>query len=197
MKKLTEKPRAQTRENPDPEEQIRPVPWVLLIGIAILFTWAVVYIATTDLTGPANWGDQRTLADLGKPAGQKVDGAALFTANCAACHQASGTGVPGVFPPLAGSEWVNGEPKVIAQILLHGINGPLTVKGATYHGQMPNFGGKFKDEEIAAVLTHVRSQWGNQSPAVDTDTVKNARETSKDRTQPWNGDQELNALKTR
>ncbi|HEY9102844.1 cytochrome c [Chitinimonas sp.] len=188
-------PRAQARENPDPSERIKPVPMVLLLAIAGLFTWAVVYIATADLSAKPSWGDQRTLADLAKPAGQKADGAALFTANCVACHQATGMGVPGVFPPLAGSEWVNGDPKVAVQILLHGINGKLTVKGGAYQGQMPNFGGKFSDEELAAVLSHVRKEWGNTGAPVEAALVKEQREKTKDRATPWNGDTELEKLK--
>ncbi|GAB3246535.1 c-type cytochrome [Chitinimonas naiadis] len=194
MKKPTI-PRAQARENPDPDEQVKPVPLVLLLAIAGLFTWAVVYIATTDLSAKSSWGDQRTLADLGKPAGGKADGAALFTANCVACHQAGGTGVPGVFPPLAGSEWVNGDPGVVTQILLHGISGKLTVKGQPFQGQMPNFSGKFNDEEMAAVLTHIRKAWGNTGTPIDAAAVKVQRDKSKDRTAPWNGDQELATLK--
>jgi cbb3-type cytochrome c oxidase subunit III len=183
---------AQQRENADPDEQVKPVPFVLLILIAGLFTWGVVYLATSQMSTKQDWGDQRTLADVAappKPA--KADGAALFSANCVACHQAAGTGVPGVFPPLAGSEWVNGKPDAVIQILLHGIDGDITVKGGNYHGQMPNFGGKFSDEEIAAVLSYVRSQWGNQSPAIDGAAVKQGREATKAHDKSWSGGKEL------
>ena len=69
-----------------------------------------------------------------------MDGKQVYTANCVACHQATGAGLPSVFPPLDDSEWVIGEPRVLANILLHGVDGELTVKGTAYKGAMPAFG---------------------------------------------------------
>src|SRR5690606_20752659 len=120
-----------------------------------------------------------------------VDGGQLYTANCVACHQATGEGIPGVFPPLDGSEWVIGDPAVTARIVLHGIKGPLTVKGAHYDGEMPHFKEKFSDAELAAVLTYIRSSFGNSASAVDADLVKKEREATKDHPDHWNGDEEL------
>jgi len=180
--------RAQQREHDDPEENARAVPWGLVLLILGLFTWGVVYFASNSMSEKLNWGDQRTLADVAAPAKSAVaDGAAIFAAQCASCHQADGAGLPGVFPPLAGSEWVNGKPALLAQILLHGINGPITVKGQNYQGQMPAFGAKLSDAEIAAVLSHVRSQWGNQSPPMDAASVAAARAASQSQSQPWAG----------
>ena len=111
--------RAQQREHDDPEENARAVPWGLVLLILGLFTWGVGYLASNRMSEKINWGDQRTLADVAAPVKSAVaDGAAIFAAQCASCHQADGAGLPGVFPPLAGSEWVNGKPALVAQILL-------------------------------------------------------------------------------
>lgn len=189
---------AQQREKPDPHEGSHPIPKSLIALVALAFGWAIYYIASSNLSNGPELGDRRTLADLAPQAGAKsgvVDGAQIFAAQCAACHQASGAGLPGVFPPLAASEWVTGKDSVAAQILLHGISGSLTVKGVVYKGEMPTFKDKLNDAEIAAVLTYVRSNFGNAAGKVDATLVKTEREVGKDRKLPWNGDDELGKLK--
>lgn len=184
----------QERENPDPQERANPIPWPILGLAAVLVAFGVVYILRADIESPAAWGDGRSASELAgasKSAGAKVDGAALFASLCVACHQATGLGLPGVFPPLAGSEWVLGKDSTAAAILLHGINGSLTVKGTVYNGAMPAFGGQLDDEQIAAVLTYVRSQWGNSAAAVTAETVAAAREAHKARTASFEGDKGL------
>jgi cytochrome c oxidase subunit 2 len=109
------------------------------------------------------------------PAALAKQGEAIYTSRCAGCHQATGAGIPGVFPPLAGAEQVNGDDKDLAKILVHGLNGPIKVKGTDYNGAMPAFGGQLSDEEIAAVATYVRSQWGNNGKPLMPDVVKAAR----------------------
>ncbi|TQK08061.1 cytochrome c [Herbaspirillum sp. SJZ107] len=80
-----------------------------------------------------------------------ADGKALFAKNCAACHQASGKGIPGAFPALAGNGFVQGAPDDVATVLLKG------------RGGMPDFSGSLDDAEIAQVLSYVRSSWGNSA----------------------------------
>lgn len=188
--------RAQRRENPDPTEGERPFPKPLLAVVVALVTWAIGYIYITQSNDNAAFGDHRTLSTLQGPApGAKVDGAQIYTSQCVACHQATGTGLAGVFPPLAESEWVTGDPKRLAQIVLHGVSGTLTVKGAAYNGMMPPFKEKLDDAEMAALLTHIRSQFGNRADAVDAKLVLDARSASSARTAPWNGDDELATFK--
>lgn len=182
-------------EHADPHEQYNPVPRVVL-GLALaLVVWAVAYILMARPDGLAGLGDQRvpdTLAQGTAPAqGAAVDGRQLFVAKCQACHQAAGQGLPGVFPPLAGSSWVKGPAEVPAQILLHGLNGPIEVAGTTYNGAMPAFGEQMNDAELAAVLSFIRAEWGNASPAVETEVVQAARKASAERTEPWPGVAEL------
>ena len=100
-------------------------------------------------------------------------GKRLFANNCAACHQVSGQGVPGVYPPLVGSEWVTGSEDRVIRIVLNGLTGPIEVKGTTYNNVMPAFGQvpggayNWSDEQVAAVLTYIRQEWGNQAAPVD------------------------------
>jgi mono/diheme cytochrome c family protein len=100
--------------------------------------------------------------------------------NCMSCHQANGRGLPPVYPPLRGSEIVLGEPSTLAKILLHGLEGKIEVDGQTYNQVMPAAPLR-TDEEIAAVLSYVRSAWGNSAGAIDAAMVAKVREETKGR----------------
>jgi mono/diheme cytochrome c family protein len=119
---------------------------------------------------------------------REVSGATVFSGTCAACHQASGQGSPGMFPPLAGSELVQGDEAKLIRLVLHGLSGPVTVKGQTYNGQMPPWN-QLSDAELAAVLTYIRSSFGNSAPAVTADKVAAERTASADRHAPWTADE--------
>lgn len=119
------------------------------------------------------------------PEGEAISGANLFAQQCAACHGSQGGGGAGTFPPLAGSEWVTGDEETPIRILLHGLQGRMQVKGTTYSGVMPAFGARLSDAEIAAILTHIRSSWGNDAPEVTGREVQEVRQEYSGRTQPW------------
>lgn len=192
-RKSTEAPRL--RENADPDEGIRPLPWFLVMLLGAMAMWGAFYIYTTPSGEDSAYGDQRTVADLRPPvaavgAVSAVDGKQVFGAKCAACHQATGLGVAGVFPPLADSEWVLGDDKRLINILLHGVNGAMQVKGVEYKGAMPAWK-SMSDEELAAVMTYIRSDWGNKAPEITAVAVKAQREATASRTGPYNGGQEL------
>lgn len=108
-----------------------------------------------------------------------------YGTTCVACHQAAGEGVPGTYPPLAGSDWVTGDQSRLAHIILHGVTGEMEVAGETYSGVMPGWGPMMTDEEIAAVMTYIRASWGNKAPPVKTETVAAARKQHSNRTAPW------------
>jgi mono/diheme cytochrome c family protein len=100
---------------------------------------------------------------------------------CIQCHQATGLGIAGTYPPLAGSEFVNGPDDRIIRILLDGLKGPVKVKGTTFPGVtvMPSFGPSgfnWTDDKIADVLTYVRQEWGNKAPPVDAAKVAQIRQ---------------------
>ena len=92
-------------------------------------------------------------------------GEAAFLANCAACHQPNGQGLPGAFPPLAGSDYLKGDRKQVMAAALFGLSGPITVNGVDYNGVMPSLG-HLTDADLAAALTYVFGSWGNDGAAV-------------------------------
>jgi mono/diheme cytochrome c family protein len=184
-----------TIENADPHEANNPVPRVVLgLVVGCVFV-AVSYIIFQHPNDPPELGDRRDAATLSSVPQVAVaaNGAEIFT-RCQACHQADGHGLPGVFPPLAGSPFVLGDPEFATQILLHGLTGSIAVLGSNYNGAMPAFGDQLSDAEIATVLTYVRSQWGNNAPAVNADLVAAARKRSADRKEAWQGTEQITAF---
>ena len=187
---------SQQREEGDPSEYNRPIPtFVSLITLAIVLS-GVAYIMLSEPFGQVELGDRRTLADLRPPvagaAGAAVNGKQVFSANCVACHQASGKGLPGVFPPLDGSEWVAGDERTLVSILLHGVSGELTVMGATYKGAMPSFK-QLSNGELAAVVSYIRAEWSNKAGAIKPELFETERKANA-RSTPFTGNAELKAL---
>lgn len=106
---------------------------------------------------------------------------------CATCHQATGQGVATTYPPLAGSEFATAtNPAIPIRVLLHGLQGPITVKGVEFNGIMPQYGTgiEMTDDEIAAVLSFVRSSWGNNASAVTAEMVAKERAATSGRVGP-------------
>jgi mono/diheme cytochrome c family protein len=131
-------------------------------------------------------------ASMNKRAGQtgsNVDPKSTYQARCAGCHQDDGNGLPDQVPPLAGSENVLGDPAVAANIVLHGIQGPVTVHGKKFNALMPGLKDVMNDDEIAAALTYARTSWGNAASAVDAATVAKARSANAARNAPWTADE--------
>jgi mono/diheme cytochrome c family protein len=115
------------------------------------------------------------------------DGRQLYT-RCATCHQPTGLGLANTFPPLAGSEYaLAGDGGMAARIVLHGLQGPITVAGKRFQGVMPPYGTgqPMTDAEIAAVLTYVRTSFGNRGTPVTAATVARERAATRTRTTPW------------
>jgi len=90
-----------------------------------------------------------------------VDGAALYTQHCMACHQATGAGIPGAFPPIAGhiGELVAADRAYPAKLVLFGMMGAIEVKGTTYAGVMPGLAAALSDADVAGILNHVLVAW--------------------------------------
>ena len=191
-------PSAQQREQVDPTERSQPIPLIAALVTVSVLLFGVAYIVFSDAPGAPALGDRRTLddlrlpvADATKPAGA-VDGKQLYAAQCVACHQASGKGLAGVFPPLDASEWVIGDERIVANILLHGIVGEITVAGVAYKGNMPAFK-QLSDAELAALASHIRSTWSNKAAPITAALIAQERKASA-RTTPFNGGAELKAL---
>lgn len=107
------------------------------------------------------------VAGVAAPALALADGKSLFNDNCSACHQVTGKGVKGAFPALAGSPFVQGDPKIVVATVLNGRAG------------MPAFKDDLSDADLSAILTYVRSSWGNRAPGVSPGDVVKARAAAK------------------
>ena len=179
----------QKREQLEPSEHFAPIPPLYMAFVVVLTLISFGYIIRyANDEGFA--GDRRTPGALVTVSKKGAAGDQLFGSLCVGCHQATGQGLPGVFPPLAGSEWVQASESTPTKILLVGLSGSVTVKGQSYNGQMPAFK-QLSDEEIASVLSYLRSSWGNNAPAVTAESVKTVRASLKDRADPWKGEAEL------
>ncbi len=173
------------REHDEPFDGLEPVPfWMAVVGGGLLF-WGGLYMA---FYGGEYRGDvydrHAPKPPIYKPeviptdeAGLKKLGERIYT-NCMACHQPSGEGTPKQFPPLNKSEWVVGDKAStarLARILLYGLSGEVNVRGQTYNGAMPAWGGQLKDYQIAAVLTYIRSNWENKAGPIFKEDIEAAR----------------------
>lgn len=132
--------------------------------------------------------DPAAPADLppdGVPPGGGSAGAKVYAKICSSCHQGNGKGLPGVYPPLAGSAYAVGESSVPIRIVLHGFKGKITREGKEYNGLMAPWKDQLSDQDIADVLTYVRSSFGNTGAAVTVDEVKAVREKTKTQLSGW------------
>jgi mono/diheme cytochrome c family protein len=112
-------------------------------------------------------------------------GESLHRQHCASCHGQQGTGVAGAFPPLAGAERVAGDEDTAIRILLDGLQGRIQVDDRTYSNVMPAFGRRLGDDEIAALLSYIRSSWGNRAEGISPEDVSEIRRRHAGRSQPW------------
>lgn len=156
--------------------------------------------ASLDLIPEANklakkytWkGDTRKIEIGGKPLSPEnrklfEKGKILYTTTCMPCHLATGEGQPAVAPPLADSPFVTGSETRLIHIVLDGLMGPITVNGQEWNLVMPphKHNPTFTDENVAAILTYIRREWGHEADPVNPVMVELTREKSKDRNLPW------------
>ncbi len=104
-------------------------------------------------------------------------GQSLFAGTCSVCHQTNGAGLPGVFPPLAKSDYLATDPKRAIGVVLHGLSGKLTVNGSEYNSVMPPMN-QLNDDEVANILTYVINTWGNAGERILTEEVTKVRATT-------------------
>lgn len=172
------------REKREPRVGLEPLSiWLIAVyGFTIFFGGA--YLGRYSGNFSADGLDPLTGESLQKKGGSQGPGGAqvelsqaergkkIFSANCATCHQMSGTGVAGQYPPLAGSEYVNGGTRRLGMIVLKGLQGPLVVKGATFGSAvMQPWEKTLNDARIADVLTFIRQEWGNTGGPVTPEGV--------------------------
>ncbi|HXG49130.1 MAG TPA: HEAT repeat domain-containing protein [Methylomirabilota bacterium] len=157
--------------------QKSPVP---LAREAAAFSLARLEPAKTEPAGSAPRAEPLTAAEQARFAAGKE----MYEVTCLACHQQHGLGQEGLAPPLAGSEWVSGPSERLVRIVLHGMRGPVRVKGQTFELDMPALG-VLDDEQIAAVLTYIRREWGHTFSPVAPELVKKVRAETADREAGW------------
>jgi mono/diheme cytochrome c family protein len=176
-------------------ESSGPVPVWTWVFAAIIVGWSVWY-GLASFSAPEQYASTPTYerdpvaaanAPMSAKAPAKVSGRGvaagfdypatgerLYAANCASCHGASGAGVPGAFPPLAGDAVITAEkPDEQVHTILAGLK-DKPIAGKTYASQMPAFA-QLSDADIAAIVDHERTSWGNHAPIITPDVVKRAR----------------------
>ena len=132
---------------------------------------------------------------LEKTQSQQVSkGKALYLVSCSACHQPNGQGLEGIAPPLAGTQWPSESEDRLARIVLHGLRGPIIVVEKEYNLEMPAMG-FFNDQEIAAILTYVRTTWGKKPKPVTSETIGRIRTLNRERSDSWTIQELLDATR--
>lgn len=192
--------RAIRREPRDPVEGRERAPWFFTAAIALALFWGGWYLgryggefglATHVALGGRDVGTVSAVAAQSEAAvtDPVAAGERVYANNCASCHQASGQGMPGAFPPVVGSEWVTGSPETLARVILFGLMGPVDVAGAQYNGAMPAWKDVLKDEEIAAVATYLRQWKPNAAAPITVEQVTAIRSAHADRNTPWTAEE--------
>ena len=178
--------------HPDDGARYRLLPIAILFTLSGLILFAGTYLNRYTAHYSGVVFDENQKPSSGAPVAVKIDpvaqGKTQFNAVCITCHQATGTGVAGIYPPLAGSEWVNGPSSRVIRIVLYGLKGKVTVTGKDFGAAaMPVFGQvagsayNWSDEKVAAVLTYVRQEWGNKAGPVTADEVSAVHKALGDR----------------
>ena len=173
-----------------------PIPiWFILLAFLGLYGGMVYFDHHSGWFHPEVYAPYTGIDDVNKwqpPAG----GGGLYDQGrlvynkptCVTCHQLTGSGTPGQYPPLAGSDWVSDpDPDRLIRIVLNGLSGPVTVNGKSFNNVMIPWKDSLSDTEIAAVLTFVRQnkEWGNNFPPVKPEQVTAIRAQVGNRSQAW------------
>jgi mono/diheme cytochrome c family protein len=180
---------------PDPGTGQLPVPVWLFVVLGLLGYWGMRHLDGHAGGFHARVYDPypslayvsalhpRSDADVLFASGRRV-----YDIYCSVCHQPTGQGITGQFPPLAGADWVLFDtPYRKIRLVLDGIQGPMVVNGQNYNGAMPPWRDLLTDEEIAAVLTYIRANpaWGNDASPVSPEQVGTIRERTAGRVTAW------------
>lgn len=177
------------REKREPRAGLEPLSiWLIAVyGLAIFFGGAYLGRFSGNFSGDSldpqggasvkkkgtTGGGTEQVAELS----QADRGKKIFSANCAVCHQPNGLGAASQgYPPLAGSEYVNGGTRRLGMIVLKGLQGPVTVKGQQFGtAVMQPWDKTLTDAKIADVLTYIRSDWGNKGGPVSAAQITGLR----------------------
>ncbi len=191
------RPRRRQMNSGDPKDNVNQngsepvagpstVPIWLIVVFGGLFYWGQLFLSShaggfsQDVYIPYHSYDEVFAANPQNPEQKmQAEGRRVFEATCAACHQPNGLGKEGTAPPLAGSDWVlASRGDRIVRIVLNGLTGPITVKGQEWNLTMVPWRDNYSDEQIAGVLTYIRSHFDNKAGPIDPALVKAARAQS-------------------
>lgn len=172
------------REKREPRVGLEPLSiWLIAVyGLAVFFGGAYLGRYSGNFSGdgldpmggppPAKKGPGTQTPEQQTELTPAERGKKIFAANCQTCHQANGLGVPGQYPPLAGSEFTTGGSRRPAMIVLKGLQGAVTVKGQKFGSAvMQPWDKTLTDQKIADVLTYERTDWGNNASAVTAEQI--------------------------
>jgi len=168
-------------KQPDDRAHYKLMPLGLLFFFSGLILFAATYLNRYSGHYDSSIYNENALPTAGAaeaPIDPVVMGKRLFNqaGACVTCHQPTGQGIPGTYPPLAGSEWINGPEDRVISIVLYGLQGTVHVDGKAFTtaAVMPSFGPSgfsWSDDKIADVLTYVRQEWGNKGGPITADAV--------------------------
>jgi len=174
----------------EPRAGSRGIPlWLIILSFLLLF-WGLSHFDLnsgwfkTDIYAPYHSSAELAVYQPSVEGFDRGLAQKKYEAVCGLCHQPDGLGKPGQFPPLAGSEWANGSVGRFCRIPLAGVSGPIKVAGQSWNLSMPAMGASMPDEDLALVLTYIRSSWGNKASEVSPAQVKAIRAELGGRTQP-------------
>lgn len=199
-RKLLEASAASKRENTLQENGLEAITLpilficaiVLLIAGAVIGTGGFPNYGSTIKNGylrevpPGFTGEQDTTAPIKDILVKK--GGKIYQAKCQGCHQPTGMGDGANYPPLGGSEWVAGDTKSLAAIILYGVKGPIKVAGKTWNGNMPAQAQGMTSTDLAAVMTYIRNSFGNEAgDVVSLEMADNALNDYKEKSRASGG----------
>ena len=180
------------REREKPTKGFPLLPIFMLFLFSILVFGCGIYIALySGGFDPLIYNEQLKpvkkleLTNSTVPFDYITHGKKIYNRDCVVCHQSTGLGVPGVFPPLSGSKWVTGNVHLCVNIILSGLMGPIEVGGTVYNSVMPPLGSQLTDRDIAGVLSFIRQEWENNAVEVSEDFISKLREEQGLRDTPW------------
>jgi mono/diheme cytochrome c family protein len=167
---------------PTRAETPKPIPTWAWVPFILVVAWSIYYGVSQWRPGPlySNTPTYGTMAAVGK-GGEAFEerGEELYRTSCASCHQDNGQGIPGTFPPLAGDPVVTAKDATEhIRTVLFGKKG-VNINGVKYEAQMPAWADQLSNEEVATVINHERTSWGNNAPTVTPDDVAKVRSQGK------------------
>ncbi len=186
-----QQPLATPLEAAEPQARRTPVPVAVIVLLFMLLYWGMIYFDqhsgwfSPEVYAPYHSVDELALYQPPTGGPNLLEGKAVYENICGLCHNNDGTGKPGQAPPFVGSEWALGTPDHMIRIPLVGLTGPVEVAGKQYNLSMPAMGAALSDDDLAAVLTYIRTSWGNKASVVTPAMVKAIRAKVGSRTQPW------------